>query len=168
MAVAEKSQAHGMDLNGDGVVLSSDGWYAEAPPELVFLTEAWLQLQLPPTTTGTGPGGQRVIFNVTGGTFDGPNLRWRVTEDAGADWMNIRADGVGGLEVRFWRGPADAEYATDITKADDPNGAWRYYFRVVPQFETGASRYARLNNISAVTKSRTGDGGPIHRFYAVL
>lgn len=185
-AMAGESQAHGVDPNGGGVMLSPEGWDAEAPPELVFLTEARVQLQLPPTTTGAGPSGQRLIFNVTGGTFDGPHLRGRVTEDAGADWVNIRADGVGDLDVRFtwethdnaliyvywhgrfWSGPEDAEYAADVTKEDDPEGAWRYYFRAAPQFETGDPRYAWLNSIVAVTKSRTGDGGPIHRFYAVL
>jgi hypothetical protein len=34
-------------------------------------------------------------------------------------------------------------------------------------FETGDGRYAWLNNIVSFTRSRTGDGGVIHRFYAV-
>ena len=68
---------------------------------------------------------------------------------------------------RTWSAPEDAEYAFDVEKPDDPAGAWRYYFRAAPLFETGDARYAWLNNVIAVTKSRTGDGGPIHRVYAV-
>jgi hypothetical protein len=60
-----------------------------------------------------------------------------------------------------------SEYALDVAKPDDPAGAWRHDFRAAPQFETADSRYAWLNNIIAVTKSRTGDGGPIHRVFAV-
>ncbi|GGX48114.1 hypothetical protein GCM10007385_14910 [Tateyamaria omphalii] len=185
-ALAGESQAHGMNPNGGGVVLSPDGWDAEAPPELLFLTEARVQVQTPPTTTGAGPNGQGLIFNVTGGTIDGPHIRGRVTNDAAADWVHVRPDGVGVLDVRFtwethdnaliyvqwlgrfWSRPEDAEYAADVAKADDPDGAWRYYFRAAPRFETGDPRYAWLNNIVAVSKSRTGNGGPIHRFYAVL
>ena len=38
---------------------------------------------------------------------------------------------------------------------------------VRPEFETGDPRYAWLSNIVSFTQSRTGDGGVIHRFYAV-
>lgn len=70
-------------------------------------------------------------------------------------------------EGRFWSPPEDADYALDLEKPDDPSGAWRYYFRAAPQFETGDHRYAWLNNVIAVSKSRTGDGGPVHRVFAV-
>lgn len=59
-------------------------------------------------------------------------------------------------------------YALDFSKPDDPAGAdERYYFRTSPVFETGDQRYAWLNNVIAVSKSRTGDGGVIHRVFAV-
>ena len=179
-------EAQAIDPNGGGVALSPDGWDAEAPPNLEFLFEARVQLHLPPMNVGPTPDGQRVIFLVSGGTFEGPHLRGRVVPDAGADWVRIRPDGTSVLDVRFglethdnaliyvhwqgrfWSAPEDAEYAVDVTKPDDPAGAWRYYFRTAPFFETGDPRYGWLNNIVAVTKSRTGDGGPIHRAYAVL
>ena len=50
---------------------------------------------------------------------------------------------------------------------DDPAGAHRDYFRAAPEFETADPRYGFLNNIVAVTKSRTGDGGVIHRVFMV-
>jgi hypothetical protein len=160
-------------------------WDADSPPGLEFLFEARVQLHLPALDMGPMPAGNRVIFLVKGGSFTGPHLSGRVVPDAGADWIHIRPDGSGVLDVRFclethdgaliyvywqgryWAEPEDAAYALDVEKPDDPAGAWRYYFRTAPQFETGDPRYAWLNNIIAVTKSRTGDGGPIHRVFAV-
>lgn len=169
----------------DSLRYSAADWDADSPPELELLFEARVKLHLPAMNVGAMPDGQRTIFLVKGGTFEGPHLRGRVVPDAGADWIRIRPDGSGLLDVRFclethdkallylywqgrfWSPPGDAEYALDVEKPDDPGGAWRYYFRAAPQFETGDSRYAWLNNIIAVTKSRTGDGGPIHRVFAV-
>ena len=169
----------------DSLKYSPTGWDAEAPPDLEFLFEARVQLHLPPLDVGSMSDGNRIIFLVKGGTFEGPHLRGRVVPDAGGDWIRIRPDGSGLLDVRFclethdnallyvrwegkvWTAPEDAEYAFDVEKPDDPAGAWRYYFRAAPLFETGDERYAWLNNIIAVSKSRTGDGGPIHRIYAV-
>ncbi|MEM9355003.1 MAG: DUF3237 domain-containing protein [Pseudomonadota bacterium] len=169
----------------DSLKRSAAGWDANSPPELAFLFEARVTLHLPATDVGQTSEGHRMIFFIKGGTFDGPRLRGRVIPDAGADWVRIRPDGTGVLDVRFclethdkalvyvyWKGrfwshPDDAEYALDLEKPDDPAGAWRYYFRAAPHFETGDERYAWLNNIIAVTKSRTGDGGPIHRVFAV-
>lgn len=162
-----------------------ESWDAESPPEMAFLFEARVQLHLPPMDVGAMAEGQRVIYLIKGGEFSGPELQGRVVPDAGADWIRIRPDGSGILDVRFclethdgamiyayWQGrvwcePEDAEYAFDVEKPDDPAGAWRYYFRAAPFFETGDSRYAWLNNIVTVTKSRTGNGGPIHRVFAV-
>ncbi len=171
---------------GAGPQISEDGWDADSPPGLDFLFEARVKLHLPATSVGQTPGGNRVIFFVKEGIFEGPLLRGRVVPNSGADWITIRPDGSGILDVRFclethdnallylhWHGrywaPAEhAAYALDVEKPDDPAGAWRYYFRTAPQFETSDPRYAWLNNIVAVSKSRTGDGGPIHRVFAVL
>lgn len=158
---------------------------AASPPELEFLFEARVKLHLPPVDLGEHPEGRRLIFFVKGGIFEGPTLRGRVVPDGGADWVRARPDGSFHLDVRFclqtdddamlylyWHGrfraePQDLEYALNLEKPDDPSGAGRYYFRAAPQFETGDSRYAWLNNVVAVTRSRTGDGGVIHRVYAV-
>ena len=164
---------------------SAAAWDANSAPELEFLFEARVKLHLPAMDVGPTSEGQRVIYLIKGGAFEGPHLRGRVVPDAGADWIRIRPDGSGVLDVRFclethdnaliyvfwhgrfWSAPEDAAYAFDVEKADDPAGAWRYYFRTSPQFETGDARYGWLNNIIAVTKSRTGEGGPIHRAFAV-
>ncbi len=160
-------------------------WDANTPPDLEFLFEARVKLHLPAMDVGALSDGQRAIFLVKGGNFEGPHLRGRVVPDAGADWIRIRPDGTALLDVRFclethdnallylhwqgrfWSEPEHAEYALDLEKPDDPAGAWRYYFRAAPQFETGDFRYSWLNKIIAVSTTRTGDGGPIHRVFAV-
>ena len=152
--------------------------------ETEFLFEARIPLE-PPMHIGQTPEGYRMIVNVGAGRFEGPRLRGEVIPMSGADWSRIRADGSGALDVRMcirthdgamiyvhWHGlmiasADDRDYALDFAKADDPAGAARYYFRTSPQFETGDERYAWLNNILAVSKSRTGDGGVIHRVFAV-
>lgn len=168
-------------------ILQSDPaqWNADRPPELEFLFEARVKLHLPAIEIGPTPDGNRLIYYVKGGSFDGPLLNGRVVPDSGADWIQIRPDGSGLLDVRFclethdnallyvywqgrfWSEPDHAEYAFDVEKSDDPDGAWRYYFRTAPFFETSDPRYLWLNNIVSVSKSRTGDGGPIHRIFAV-
>ncbi len=183
--LVERGNARTVDPSAGGLAPKADGWDANSPPELEFLFEARVQLHLPPMHISPTSEGQRVIFLVKGGTFEGPHLRGRVVPDAGADWVRIRPDGTGVLDVRFvlethdkamlyvhwqgrfWSSEENAEYALDLEKPDDPTGAWRYYFRAAPLFETGDPRYAWLNNIISVTKSRTGDGGPIHRVFAV-
>lgn len=154
-------------------------------PDLEFLFEARVKLQLPALDVGPTPDGRRAIYLVKEGVFKGPLLHGIVGPDSGADWVRVRPDGSSHLDVRFclnthdgailylhWRGrfwapPEDREYALDLAKPDDPAGANRYYFRSAPEFETGDPRYLWLNNIVAITRSRTGDGGVIHRVYAV-
>lgn len=129
--------------------------------------------------------GDRVIFMLKEGTFEGPHLRGHLVPDSGADWIRIRPDGTGMQDVRFclethdnallylhlqrryWAAPADVEYAFDVEKPDDPKGAWGYYFRTAPLFETSDPRCTWPNNIVAVSKSRTGDGAPINRVNTV-
>jgi hypothetical protein len=152
--------------------------------ETEFLFEARIQLS-EPLHVGATPDGYRMIVNVAGGSFEGPRLNGEIIPMSGADWSRIRGDGAGALDVRMclrtcdgavvyvhWHGlmvVADEHrnYALDFAKPDDPEGAARYYFRTSPQFETGDGRYAWLNKLLCVSKSRTGNGGVIHRVFAV-
>lgn len=152
--------------------------------ETEFLFEARVELA-EPQHLGQTPEGYRMIIPVAGGRFEGPRLSGEVVPMSGADWSRIRPDGSGALDVRMtlrtddgalihvhWHGvmicpPEDQPYALDFAKADDPDGASRYYFRTSPRFEVGDERYAWLNNLICVTKSRTGDGDVIHRVFAL-
>jgi hypothetical protein len=134
---------------------------------------------------GQTPEGYRMNVPIAGGRFAGPRLSGEVIPFSGSDWSRIRPDGSGALDVRMtlrtddgaliyvhWHGvmsftPEEQPYALDFAKPDDPSGATRYYFRASPRFEAADERYAWLNNLICVTKSRTGDGGVIHRVFAV-
>ncbi|MEH2324913.1 MAG: DUF3237 domain-containing protein [Nostoc sp.] len=150
-----------------------------------FLFEARIQIQ-PPMDVGQAPDGHRMIFMAKSGHFDGPKLKGEVIPMSGGDWSRIRADGSGAIDVRQCLKTHDGaiilmtyggrmvastenfEYAVDYSKPDDPKGAEeQYYFRINPLFETGDERYAWLNNIVAIGKGRTGDGGVIHEVFAV-
>ena len=152
--------------------------------ETEFLFEARVALY-PELDMGAGPEGHRVIYFVKDGSFDGPRLSGRVVPNSGADWVRVQPDGGSHLDVRFclettdgaliyahWYGrfiapPEHFDYAMDLAKPDDPAGADRYYFHASPEFETSHPRYAWLNNIVSVTKSRTGGGGVVHRVFAI-
>ncbi|MDJ0788157.1 MAG: DUF3237 domain-containing protein [Myxococcota bacterium] len=152
--------------------------------ETEFLFEAKVALG-DPLHLGATPEGHRMIVDVRGGRFEGPAMSGDVLPHSGADWARIRSDGVGALDVRMtlrtdddalvyvqWHGlmvfePAEQAYALDFGKDDDPDGVDRYYFRAAPRFETADERYSWLNRILGITKSRTGGGGVIHRFFAV-
>jgi hypothetical protein len=53
----------------------------------------------PPEVIGPVPEGIRVNFYVTGGEVSGPKVRGKL-RPVGGDWLTIRADGVGILDVR--------------------------------------------------------------------
>ena len=56
-------------------------------------------LRKPPEIIGPGPEGIRVNFYVTGGDVKGPQVKGKVLP-VGGDWLTIRSDGVGILDVR--------------------------------------------------------------------
>jgi hypothetical protein len=177
----------GQPVNGSAVLGNVGGQLRRAARRIGRhrrLFEARVPLESP-IDVGATPDGQRMIFVVKGGRFDGPRLRGEVMAHSGADWARIRPDGVGDLDVRMclqtddgariyvhWRGlmvaaPEHLDYALDFAKPDDPAGAHRYYFRTNPRFETGDERYGWLNRLLAVSVSRTGDNGVVHRVFAL-
>lgn len=69
------------------------------PYQLDYLCSYRAQLQAPPEMIGAVPGGARVNFYVTGGEVEGPKLRGTL-RPVGGDWLTVREDGVGILDVR--------------------------------------------------------------------
>ena len=152
--------------------------------ETEFLCTLRIELE-PPIDAGATPNGQRMIFIIKGGSVDGPRLKGKVLPYSGGDWGRLRPDGSLALDVRvsietedgaqiyityfgrMFASPENVEYAFDVAKPDDPDGASRYYFRTNPMFETGDERYAWLNNVVAVGKGRSGDGGVIYDIFEV-
>ena len=68
------------------------------PLRFEFLCFASTQLQATPEVIGETPESLKVDWFVAGGTVSGPRLRGTVRPDGG-DWMTIRPDGIGILDI---------------------------------------------------------------------
>jgi Protein of unknown function (DUF3237) len=133
---------------------------------------------------GAGPLGRRILFGASGGSFDGPRLRGEVGA-GGGDWALFRTDGAMTLDVRLtlrthdgalvhmtyggrWITPPElrADLADPVRRYEvDPA---RYYFRTNPLFETGAERYAWLNDIVCVGSGYLVEGGIAYKVAEVV
>jgi hypothetical protein len=127
------------------------------------------------------PAGDRSLFPVTGGTFEGGRLGG-VIEPGGMDWVRHRPDGVWQIDVRLMlRTHDDAQIATEysgLTYAE-PEMMERFlrreayefheiYSRTALKFETGDERYAWLNHTFAVANGmRTTGLGPVYHVFAI-
>ncbi len=135
----------------------------------------------PAQKLGAVPHGIRSIIPVTGGDFEGPQLRGKVLS-GGGDWLLLRDDGVLELDLRITletddhaliqmtfqglrHGPPDVIAALSRGDVIDPA---RYYFRTLPRFETSTDKYAYLNRMIAVGVGEVGRDGAIHRIDEIL
>lgn len=138
----------------------------------------------PPLNLGAGPHGRRVLYGAAGGTFEGSRLRGEVLA-GGGDWALFRQDGSMMLDVRLalrthdgalvsmtyggrWIIPPElqADMADPVRKYEiDPS---RYYFRTAPLFETGAKKYAWLNDLVCVGSGYLVEGAVAYRVSQVL
>ncbi|MGH8595255.1 MAG: DUF3237 domain-containing protein [Gammaproteobacteria bacterium] len=124
-----------------------------------------------PVDIGIGPYGQRTIFEVSGGTFEGARLKGRILT-GGGDWLLFDPDGVGHLDVRatFQTDDGAAIYvqyfgrvmATEaFNRALQGHGETDYgevHFFTQPRFETGDQRYKWLNSVIAIGQGRVRHG----------
>jgi hypothetical protein len=116
---------------------------------------------------GQGPYGNRMIADISGGTFEGERLRGEVLP-SGADWVTFDADGVGHLDVRATLRTDDGvnlylQYFGIVIFNDKANASLAgekeaefgdTYFVTQPRFETGDARYKWLNRIAVVAEGR--------------
>ena len=146
-----------------------------------FLLDANIDLA-PTQQVGVTPLGTRSIYNVTGGTFDGPKLRGALLP-GGADWLLSLANGASELDVRAtmqtddgaliyvsYRGVIDIppDVAARLFGAGgDSVDTSEYYFRTTPRFETGSEKYAWLNKTVCVGIGRPARGSVGYRIFAV-
>lgn len=70
----------------------------EPPPDLEYICSYTATLAAP-EVIGPVAEGVRVNFYITGGELQGPGLKGKLRA-VGADWLTIRPDGVGVLDVR--------------------------------------------------------------------
>jgi hypothetical protein len=143
-----------------------------------------LDIALHPTLElGLTPVGERRVFPVAGGRFDGERLRGQVSPFAGSDLLLIRADGSREQDVRLLlntddgaqiimtyrgRGHSSPEVAARVASGEmvEPS---EYYLRTAPFFETGSATYHWLNLIAAIgVGERRADGSVRYEVHEVL
>ena len=134
-----------------------------------------------PQNLGVTPAGERRVFLVTGGRFEGERLRGKVL-DGGADWVLIRPDAVLQLDVRttletddgaligmtyrgLRHGPPEVMEQLARGETVDPSA---YYFRIAAFFETGAQDYLWLNRICAIGLGDRRPTGPHYSLIEIL
>jgi hypothetical protein len=88
------------------LAFAAQGFAADLPapgevrfePKLEYIMSYTVKLD-PPQVLGELPEGLRVIAYVSTGSFKGPNLEGKILP-GGGDWLTIRRDGIGILDVR--------------------------------------------------------------------
>lgn len=135
-----------------------------------------------PLVVGPGPFGTRMVFEVTGGAFEGERLRGTVLT-GGADWLLVGADGWGRLDVRAQLVTDDGaaifvayhgvlEMSDRVQAAVAGGTGTEYgdqYFRTCPRLETGDPRYAWVNQTVFVAEGRVRPGGGVeYRVHRVV
>jgi hypothetical protein len=135
----------------------------------------------PPVAVGKGPLGTRTIFDVTGGTAEGPRLRGKLLA-SGGDWLLVDESGIGRLDVRGTLETDDGahiyvhyhgvlEMNEKVLGALEKGEATDYgdtYFMTQPRFETGDARYAWLNRVVAVAEGRVLPSAVEYRVYELV
>ena len=147
-------------------------------PKLEHLFDMHADLDVP-QIIGPGPMGIRQIFPVKGGTLEGPKIKGEVLP-GGGDWATMRADGAVQLDVRatlktddgamiyaYYSGIiGDAMRVAGRVFAGDEVPLTDYYFYTNPMFQTGAEKYAWLNQTVALGRGRVIPGGVEYRVWA--
>ena len=135
----------------------------------------------PPVDFGAGPYGARLVFDVTGGHFEGARLRGTLLP-SGGDWLLLDADGAGHLDVRITLQTDDGAriyvqyYGVivmneAVSKALTQGGATAYgetYFMTQPRCETGDARYKWINSVIAIAEGRVVSGNVEYQVFAVV
>lgn len=97
-----------------------------------------------------GPVGTRLVAPVVGGSFEGANIRGSVVPPGG-DWVYARDNRVIKVDVRLQLVTDDGEHILMQYQGighPQPDGTTE--IRTAPLFETGAEKYAYLNDLQAV------------------
>ncbi|KJK33708.1 hypothetical protein UK23_45070 [Lentzea aerocolonigenes] len=99
------------------------------------------------------PVGDRLIYEVESGTFEGDRLRGAMHGTSTADWLTIGPDGTATLDVRSVLLTDDGAYVFlhYSGRVDVSNGSGAPLY-AAPLFETGDDRYRWLNRVQAVAK----------------
>jgi hypothetical protein len=128
--------------------------------QLEHICSYWATLS-PPEIIGPLAEGLRVNLYVTSGEITGPKMRGRL-RNVGGDWLSLRPDGIGILDVRAtleledgaliytsYGGVADlGQDGYERFLAGNPPA--RVPLRIAPRYYTGHSAYLWLNRLQCV------------------
>lgn len=114
-----------------------------------------------------GPTGTRIIAAVGGGEFAGPKLKGTVVPPGG-DWVHARKNRTLHLDVRLLLVTDDGESILMTYQGiGHPQEDGAASLRTAPSFETGAERYAWLNDVQAVGIGHSEPGSVTYEVYAL-
>jgi hypothetical protein len=131
-----------------------------ASVDLEYICSYWATLASP-EVIGPIPEGVRVNFFVTAGEVSGPKMRGRL-RTFGGDWLLLRTDGVGLLDVRATMELDDGAliyttYGGVVDLGPDGYGQFlkgvlppRLNLRIAPRYHTGHPDYLWLNRLQCV------------------
>jgi uncharacterized protein DUF3237 len=131
-----------------------------ASVDLEYLFSYWATLA-PPEVIGPIAEGIRVNFYVTAGEVSGPKMRGRL-RTVGGDWLLLRPDGVGMLDVRATMELDDealifTTYGGVVDLGPEGYNLFlkgilppRLDLRIVPRYYTGHPEYLWLNRLQCV------------------
>jgi Protein of unknown function (DUF3237) len=125
-----------------------------------------------PIAMGKTPQGDRRVVPISGGDFDGPNLKGAIMP-GGEDWQLVRPDGVTELDARYWLKTDDGVIIRVRNRAlavPAPAGSGdRSAVRCAPEFDAPIGKYDWLNKgifVGTLTVN-TPPTGVTLRFYKV-
>ncbi len=150
-----------------------------ADPTIEFIFEAKVTID-PIMDLGVTTYGKRRIIPITGGTFEGPNLKGIVVP-GGADWQTIRTDGTVDLEARYTLKTDDGALiyiqnkgirvaSPDVTARimkGEKVAPSEYYFRTNATFEVVEGKYDWLTKSIILSTAGRMKDHVLLRFYKV-
>jgi hypothetical protein len=134
-----------------------------------------------PIPIGAGPLGNRQIMRVVSGKVEGPRLNAQTLGMTG-DYMMLRSDGVGELDVRSTMKTDDDQFlymhyrglmharpeVMQAAFAGQPIPPADLYFRMAAFFETASPKYAWLNKVLCVGNAQVAMPRLLAALYVVL
>ena len=133
-----------------------------------------------PLVVGPGPGGERRVVAILGGTVAGPRLSGEILP-GGADYQLIRPDGVAEIEARYTLRLQDGALVYVVNRGlrhaapedmarllrGEPVPPGRVYFRTAPAFETASPAHAWLQRSLFVGFGERRPASVLVRVFAV-